>query len=127
MPPNAPIGAAHMTRRITSNTIRATVSNTATTRLRSSSARNEIAAAVRMPSTRMRRISFSTNGWTNEPGSRWSVMKLTTPWSPPASPIDSLASAWAAASGCPLKPEPGATRLPTSRPRVSATTVMPKK
>ena len=55
-------------------------------------------------------------------------MKPTSPPSvPPASPIDSLASARAAASGCPLKPLPGATRLPTIRPSASATTVMPKK
>ena len=128
MPPNAPIGAAHITIRITPKTIRPITSKTATTRSRSLSARNEIADAVMMPSTRMRRISFSTNGSTNEPGSRLSVMKPTSPPSvPPASPIDSFASARAAASGWPLKPLPGATRLPTIRPSPSATIVMPKK
>ena len=95
MPPNAPSGAAHMTIRMTPKMIRLITSNTATTRLRSLSARNEIAAAVMMPSTRMRRISFSTNGWTNEFGSTSSVMNGTIPCSP-ASPISAFASACAA-------------------------------
>ena len=90
MPPNAPSGATHMTSRMTPKMIRLSTSNTPTTFLRSSSARNEIAAAVRMPSTRMRRISFSTNGCTNEPGSTLSVMNGTRPCSP-ASPISSSA------------------------------------
>ena len=127
MPPNAPIGATHITSRMTPKTIRPIVSKTATTFLRSSSARNEIAAAVRMPSTRMRRISLSTNGCTKDPGRRLSVMNGTRPCSPPASPIDSFASARAAASGWPSKPPPGATRLPTIRPSASAVTVMAKK
>ena len=126
MPPNAPSGAAHMTIRMTPKTIRLITSNTATTRLRSLSARNEIAAAVMMPSTRMRRISFSTNGWTNEFGSTSSVMNGTIPCSP-ASPISAFASACAAASGEPSKPLPGAIRLPTRSPSASATTVIPKK
>ena len=108
----------HMTSRMTPKTIRPITSKTATTRSRSRSARNEIAAAVRMPSTRMRRISFSTNGSTNEPGSRLSVMKPTRPpsWRRRPRRSDSSASARAASSGWPLKPLPGATMLPTSRP-----------
>jgi hypothetical protein len=126
MPPNAPIGAAHMTSRMTPKMIRPSTSNTATTRLRSASARNEIAAAVRMPSTRIRRISFSTNGCTNEPGSTLSVRNGTRPCSP-ASPISSSAVARAASSGWPSKPLPGATMLPTIRPSASAVTVSAKK
>ena len=74
----------------------------------------------------MRRISFSTNGDTNESGSTLSVMNGTRPCSP-ASPISSSASARAASSGCPSNPLPGAIRLPTISPSASAVTVMAKK
>ena len=79
-----------------------------------------------MPSTRIRRISFSTNGSTNEPGSTFSVKNGTSPCSP-ASPISSSAEARADSSGWPSKPLPGETMLPTIRPSASATTVIAKK
>ena len=126
MPPNAPSGASHMTMRMTPKMIRPNTSNTATTRSRSRSARKEIAAAVTMPSTRMRRISFSTNGDTNESGSTLSVRNGTRPCSP-ASPISASASARAASSGVASKPLPGEIRLPASSPSPSAITVMTKK
>ena len=126
MPPNAPIGATHMTRRMTPKMIRLSVSNTATTFLRSASARNEIAAAVRMPSTRMRRISFSTNGCTNEPGSTLSVMNGDEALL--ARLADLLLGGGAGrVVRLALKPLPGATRLPTISPSASAVTVMAKK
>ena len=127
MPPNAPSGANHMISRITPKITRPARSKPPTTRLRRSSARKEIAAAVRIASTSTRRISFSTNGPTRLSGSRLSVMNETRPWSPPASPIDSLALAWPSAVGWPSKPEPGWTRLPTIRPSASATTVIVRK
>ena len=127
MPPNAPIGAAHMIRRMTRKMIWLATSKTATTFSRCTFGRPETAAATSSASTSTRRISFSTNGETKLVGSRSSVMKPTTPWSPPASPIDSLASAFAEAETSPSKPLPGFTMLPASRPSPSATTVIVKK
>ena len=127
MPPNAPSGAAHMMIRIIPKITRPAVSKPPTMRVRRSSARNEIDAAVTIASTRIFRISFSTNGPRKLSGSRWPVMKPTKPWSPPASPIDSLALARPSAVALPLKPEPGAITLPASRPSASATTVIVKK
>ena len=91
MPPNAPSGAAHMMIRMIAEDHATAVSKPPTMRLRRSSARNEIDAAVTIASTRICRISFSTNGPRKLSGSRWPVMKPTKPWSPPASPIDSFA------------------------------------
>ena len=54
-------------------------------------------------------------------------MNATMPWSPPASSIEALASSFAEAETSPSKPEPGLTRLPASRPRPSAMTVIVKK
>ena len=129
MPPNAPSGATHMISRITPKTTFEATSKTLTICMRCLSASIEIAAATRIASTRMRRISFSTNGWTKLVGSRSSVMKPTRPPSSlaPASSIDSCALARAESLGSPSKPEPGAKMFAASRPRVSAMTVIPKK
>ena len=127
MPPNAPSGANHMISRITPKMTRLAMSKALTTRSRRSAVRKEIATAVRMASTSTRRISFSTNGPRRLSGSRLSVMNDTTPWSPPASPIDSFALAAPSAVGLPSKPAPGLTRLPTIRPRASATIVITRK
>ena len=62
MPPNAPIGAAHMISRIIPKTTFEATSKTLRIGLRRRSASIEIDAATRIASTRMRRISFSTNG-----------------------------------------------------------------
>jgi hypothetical protein len=79
MPPNAPIGAAHMIRRMTRKMICAAYSKTLTTFSRCACGSPEIAAATSSASTSTRRISFSTNGWTKLVGSRSSVMKPTRP------------------------------------------------
>ena len=127
MPPNAPIGAAHMISRMIRKMTWLATSKTPTTCSRCTFGRPETAAAVRIASTSTRRISFSTNGETKLEGSRSSVMNATRPWSSPASPIDSFASALAESETSPSKPLPGLTRLPASSPRPSATTVIPRK
>ena len=128
MPPNAPSGATHMIRRIMPKMTREAASKTPTIALRWRSASIEIAAATRIASTRMRRISFSTNGETKLVGSRSSVMKPTRPGAvSPASAIDFSAAFWADALGSPSKPEPGAKTLAATRPSASATTVIEKK
>jgi hypothetical protein len=127
MPPNAPMGAAHMIRRMTPKMIRERTSKTEPTTLsRSRSGRPETAIAVRIASTSTWRIALSTNGSAMLVGSRSSVMNATTPWSP-ASPIDSLASACCSDVGLASKPSPGLTRLPAASPSASATTVAQKK
>ena len=108
MPPKAPSGATHMISRITPKTTFEATSKTLRIALRWRSASIEIDAATRIASTRMRRISFSTNGETKLVGSRSSVMKPTRPGAvSPASAIDSLAASRADAVGSPSKPEPG--------------------
>jgi hypothetical protein len=99
MPPNAPIGAAHMMILMTPKITRLATSKPPTTRRRRSSASSETAAAVRIASTRICRILFSANGWRKLVGSRSLVRKETKPESVPASPIDSLAFAAPSAEG----------------------------
>jgi len=127
MPPNAPIGAAHMTIRMIPKMIREAISKTPTTRVRRSSVSMEIAAAVTMARTRICRIVLSTNGCTKLVGSRSLVMKATNPESDPAEAIDSLALAALSAVGRALRPEPGWTMLPASSPRTSAMIVIARK
>ena len=128
MPPKAPSGATHMIMRMTPKTILLAVSKPPTTRLRSSGARPEIAAATRIASSRTFSTSLSTNGCTKLVGSRSSVMKPTIP--PPASPASamlSLASPAALCDGLPEKPSPGLTTLAATRPSASATSVATRK
>ena len=99
------------------------------TALRWRSASIETAAATRIARTRIRRISFSTNGATKLVGQE--VLRdeadEAAPRFSPASPIDSLASARASSLGSPSKPLPGAKTLAASRPSASATTVAVRK
>ena len=128
MPPNAPIGAAHMISRITPKITFEAPSKTFRIDVRRPSASIEIDAATRIASTRMRRISFSTNGETKLVGSRSSVMKPTRPGAvSPASAIDFFAASRAAAVGLASKPEPGEKTFAAIRPSASATTVIEKK
>ena len=78
MPPNAPIGAAHITIRMTRKTIFDMTSNTPSTLSRVGFGRPEMAAATRIARIRTRRISFSTNGSTKLVGTTSSVMKPTS-------------------------------------------------
>jgi hypothetical protein len=127
MPPNAPIGAAHMISRMIPKITREAASNTLTICSRWTRGRAETAAAVRRARTRIWRISLSTKGDRKLVGRRWPVMNATTPESVPASEIDSFAASRPAALTEPLKPDPGSTMLAASRPSVSATTVAQKK
>jgi hypothetical protein len=116
-----------MISRMTPKMIRDSTSKTATTRLRSRSRRKETEAATRSAMIRMRRISFSTNGPASASGSRSSVMKATSPVSPPASSIWDWALSRPDSLASPSNPPPGLTRLPAMRPSARAITVMERK
>jgi hypothetical protein len=128
MPPNAPSGAAHMIMRMTANRIFEMTSNTASTCSRWRRASTEMPAATRIAMISTRRISLSTNGCTNEVGSRSSVMNPVRPVpAPAASAIFSFAASVPEAVAAASKPDPGLIRLPASRPSPSASTVAIRK
>ncbi len=75
-----------------------------------------------------RRISFSTNGCTNEVGSRSFIRNPVSPEpASPASAIFSFAASALPAAADTSKPLPGLIRLPAIRPIVSAVAVITRK
>jgi hypothetical protein len=116
-----------MIMRITPKITREATSKPPTTRSRVAEARPEIAAAVRIASTSTCRTLLSTNGPAMLDGRSESVMNGTKPSPPPASAIDSSASARASPLGDPSKPLPGAIRFPASRPSPRAMIVIVRK